>query len=190
MIIDLLRTLGLRLSAAGSPRPAPHLITTREAVALYGDPGTKRSTPDPDWVKRSIVTVRDLPGIPSRWYFQVHRDIEPLLREALAAAKAAAPDHEIDRAASFVFRHQRHDPRLPLSLHSWGIAVDFDPDRNSARTFRGKAPEPWSAEWREIWPHGLPQAFVEALEEHGFDWGGRWRGYVDPMHFQIKAPMR
>ena len=42
------------------------------------------------------------------------------------------------------------------------------------------------AAWRRLWPDGLPRAFVEAFEGAGFEWGGRWRGYVDPMHFQVR----
>lgn len=176
------------LKPAASAAP---LLTPRAAIARYGNPGTGM-TPDPAWVKAHIVTCRDehgdhpsMPGVPARFYFQTHRLVEPAMRRAFAAAQAACPTYEIDRAASFVFRHQRHDPSRPLSLHSWGIATDIDADRNSARTFKGATPAPFSPLWRSIWPDGLPQAFVEAFEAEGFVWGGRWRGFVDPQHFQI-----
>lgn len=164
-------------------------------IAKYGDPGVKRTSPDPAWVKANIVTCRDvngtpghpsMPGVPARFYFQCHRLVEPAMRAAFTAAHLAAPSYTIERAASFVFRHQRHDPARPLSEHSWGTAVDIDADENSARQFSGAGPEPWSAEWMAIWPNGLPRAFVEAFEAHGFEWGGRWRGFRDPMHFQAR----
>lgn len=157
----------------------------REVYEVFGNPGTE--SVDGAWQKANIVTTRDLPGVPSKWYFECHKLIEPYLREGLRRAKLAAPDYQIARAASFVFRHQRHDPKRPLSYHSWGIAVDVDADRNFAKTFPSAAatPEPWSPEWNAIWPKGLPRAFVEALESVGFTWGGRWKVFVDGMHFEF-----
>lgn len=155
-----------------------------EVYRIFGNPGT--GAVDGDWYKANIVTTRNLPGVPSKWYFEVNKFVEPYLREGLRRAKLACPNYQIDRAASFVFRHMRHDPSMPLSYHSWGIAADIDPDLNFSKTFAtGKTPKPWSAEWKKIWPNGLPQAFVEAMESVGFQWGGRWVGYCDPMHYQF-----
>ena len=155
-----------------------------EVMQMFGNPG--KGSPDPAWVKANIITVRDLPGVPHKWYFQTHRLVEPYIREAFRRALLADPDYEIERAASFVFRHMRHDPKLPLSMHSWGIAFDVDPGLNPAVTFpAGKTPAPWSKAWNKQWPRGLSQPFVEAIESVGFAWGGRWRGYCDPMHFEF-----
>jgi hypothetical protein len=129
-----------------------------DVIALLGNPG--KGTVDPSWFKANIITVRDLPG--------------------------AAPDYHIERAASFVFRHQRHDKSRPLSYHSWGVSFDVDPGHNGSALFKpGQEPEPFSPAWRVRWPMGLPQAFVEAIESVGFAWGGRWKGFVDPMHFEF-----
>ncbi len=155
-----------------------------DVVALLGTPG--KGVPDPAWVKANIITVRDVPGVPPRWHFQTHRLIEPYIREAFRRAQLAAPAYRIDRSASFVFRHMRHDPKLPLSYHSWGVAFDVDSALNEAAHFKvGQEPQAFSSAWRVRWPNGLPQAFVEAIESVGFAWGGRWKGYVDPMHFEF-----
>lgn len=158
--------------------------TTRAgAYAMFGDPGVGQA--DPAWEKANIVTVRDLPGVPPRFYFQIHRKVEPYAREGLRRARISASDYTIDRAASFVFRHQRHDPSRPLSWHAFGIAIDIDAELNFAKTFAVSAtPEPWSAEWKKIWPKGLPESFVLAMESCGWHWGGRWKNFVDPMHFE------
>ncbi len=169
------------------------MLTQEQLIAKYGDPGVGREGPDSKWVKRNIIYSGGggkaerpaMPGVPSRLWFACHRLVEPRMRAAFTAAKAACPSYRIGAAGSFVFRHMRHDVRAPLSWHSWGVAVDIDAAKNNARTFEaGKQPPPWSRRWNELWPNGLPQAFVEAFEAEGFDWGGRWRGFLDNMHFQ------
>jgi len=155
----------------------------KEVYKVFGDPGV--GAVDGAWEKANILTTRDLPGIPSKWYFQCHKLVEPYMREGLRRAALASPAYKIIRAASFVFRHQRHDPSRPLSYHAWGIAIDIDSDLNFSKSFTaGKAPKPWSPEWHKIWPKGIPQPFVEAMESVGFKWGGRWPTFVDPMHWE------
>ena len=192
-LLGWLRGLGGRLAAPRVDPPEPHpakLTGLRERVQFYGDPG--RGAVDKAWQRQNIITCRDkngdrptMPGVPAQWYFEIHRLVEPHARRAFAAARDASPEYEIERAASFVFRHQRHDPSRPLSLHSWGIAIDVDAALNAAHTFTpGEYPEPWGPAWVERWPRGLPQGFVEAFEAAGWTWGGRWREFCDPQHFQ------
>lgn len=155
-----------------------------EVYKTFGNPGTGKA--DKKWVKSNIITVRDLPGVPHKWYVQLHRLAEPYVREALRRAKEAS-NYEIERFAGFVFRHQRHDSSRPLSYHSWGIAVDVNPNQNQAKTYSKLvlSPKPWTPGWREIWPNGVDEAFVTAFESVGFSWGGRWQSFRDPMHFEL-----
>lgn len=188
-IIDTIRGMFATVREVEVPPPLPAPISSvAYRCKFYGDPGVKLGAVDDDWRKRNIVEFHGgsaLPGIPPHWYFQCHRFVAPHLRRALERARRDAPEYEIVRAASFVFRHQRHDIRRPLSLHSWGIAIDIDAPQNQAREFApGKTPRPFSAEWAELWPKGLPESFVAAFEAEGWTWGGRWRGFVDPMHLQ------
>ena len=169
---------------------------TREIISVFGRPGGVSL--DLDWKKRNIVELHQkhgtrLPGAPSNRYVHVHRDVEPYLREGMRRAQVAATNYVIERIGAFNFRHIRHDLRRPLSRHSWGIAVDFDPHKNFSRTFdKGGAPEAWSDEYFDIWPDGLPQAFVEAMQSCGWAWGSDWdedgatddHTYLDPMHFE------
>jgi hypothetical protein len=109
----------------------PH--SRAEAAALFGDPGHGED-PDPAWRRANIVELHGGTAIPGleRWYFQTHRLIEPLMREAFARAFFAAPGY-ITRAASFVFRRVRHDAAALLSYHAWGIAVDINAADNAGR---------------------------------------------------------
>jgi hypothetical protein len=183
--------------ALGRPAGPPSIqLDTADIIRLYGDPGT--GTADPSWERANIVDCHGdetgarrrpaMPGVPSGLWFRCHRLVEPAMRRALAAADEAGGGYVITRAASYVFRHQRHDPHRPLSRHSWGIAVDINPVQNAARQFpAGRTPALWSEAWLDQWPRGLPRAFVEAFEAEGFVWGGRWRGFVDPMHMEYTA---
>jgi len=54
------------------------------------------------------------------------------------------------------------------SVHSWGLAVDFNADSN------GYGEEP-----------SLSPEFVKCFAECGFEWGGLWSSTPDGMHFQL-----
>jgi hypothetical protein len=165
----------------------------REIYAMFGNPGV--GSPDKAWVKTNIIEVRDLPGVPRRWYVKLHRLAEPYWREGLRRAHIAAPEYEITRFGGYVFRHIRHDPSRPLSYHSWGIAGDQNPGTNQVEYFTAKrpAPEAWSPEYMKDWPRGVPKAFVEAMASVGFAWGSDWdedgrtddHTFLDPMHFEL-----
>jgi hypothetical protein len=56
-----------------------------------------------------------------------------------------------------------------MSLHSWGVAIDFNAFEN------GLGVEP-----------KLSAGFVKCFTDAGFDWGGVWRR-KDGMHFQLRS---
>ena len=170
--------------------PLPLLPTNRTAVyEIFGNPGI--GSLNKRWFADNIVELHQshgnqLPYVPPERYIKCHQKAEPYVRESLRRSQISCPDYVIERFGMFVFRHQQHDKRKPLSYHSFGIAADIDPHKNRAiRFLPDKAPEPWSKEWYEFWPDGLPRGIVEAFESCGFAWGGRWATYVDNMHFEL-----
>lgn len=165
-----------------APFDAPYPIPRgrREAVEVYGHPGSPKL--DRRWERRNMVVARDLVGAPLGKLY-VHRKSEACLREALRRTLLACPGYKIERLGCFNYRPQRHDPTRPLSYHAFGVAIDVDPEHNQAR--RAPDVEPFSEAWYDIWPRGLPQAFVRAWESCGWSWGGRWANWRDPMHFEL-----
>ncbi len=63
-----------------------------------------------------------------------------------------------------------------LSLHSIGLAVDFDPVGNPYRQPTALSRFASCAEGMKV---------VDAFERHGWYWGGRFMGNPDAMHFQF-----
>lgn len=167
-----------------------------EVVKTFGDPmrgGLYLKVADPKWVKASIVQLHGATAVLPRfgwWYWKHHVLIDAYVREAFRRAELVAPGYaKIERGTwAYNFRHMRHDVKLPLSYHSYGIAIDVNPDDNKAIRFAtGKTPRPWSEAWMKLWPTGVSQGVVAAFESCGFSWGGRWKGYCDPMHMEWKG---
>jgi hypothetical protein len=95
-----------------------------------------------------------------------HKLLTDVLRDTLRAIDDAgkwSALHSYD--GGFVFR-PKHTVN-ELSLHSWGIAWDFDPEHNQQGT-----------------QGSMDEQIVQIFEAHGFFWGGKFKGTKDPMHFQ------
>jgi hypothetical protein len=102
---------------------------------------------------------------------RVHRKVADSLLTVLTAIKDHYGTQEAIEAArmhlyggGYMFRLKRggHD----LSIHSWGAAIDLDPEGNP---FGGKVT--------------MPQVVVDAFAKEGWVWGGPWHTH-DGMHFQ------
>jgi hypothetical protein len=68
-----------------------------------------------------------------------------------------------------------------LSTHSFGIAIDLQPDKGHYWRWSGKS----RPAWKQL---GWPEAIVAAFEKHGFIWGGKWWHY-DTFHFEYRPEL-
>lgn len=152
-----------------SPNPTlliPDGLT--EIRAMFGDPAspsfqateiTKITIPFPlrlSWDPG--VTVHRL---------QAHRLVAPHLRAALGAIREEGLFTLLTHyGGGFNVRSKRGGSEL--SVHSWGIAFDFNPEGNA---LGDSTP-------------ALDPRIVTVMEWHGFYWGGRF-SRPDGMHFQF-----
>jgi hypothetical protein len=138
--------------------------------------------PDPKWERANLVLI-PLPwrGVAS-WdhalkikSLRVHKRVADSLTRVLEAIwHAFGKDQKAIEAAGmhligggYVWRAMRGGSRL--SMHSYGAAVDFDPDRNSLGD-----PTP-----------AMDPRVVAAFKAEGWVWGGDWSPRSrDGMHFQ------
>jgi hypothetical protein len=162
-----------------------------EMVAVYGMPDityTKSGKIKADHHGRlSTVPAADIPGYARKIY--MHRLVQPYFIEAMRRSTIACPDYNFGSIGCYNPRHQRYDPKRPLSDHTWGIAFDINPKQNRAFLRKRGDPLPFTPGWEQR--SDLPRGVVEAWESVGFDWGGRWGsgergGFCDPMHFSLR----
>lgn len=110
--------------------------------------------------------------------FSCHEDVAQPLEAIFRDASAAYGEQEFRRlrldrfGGCFNFRKMRGGSRL--SMHSWGIAVDLDPERNQLR---------WGAD-RAAFAHSDYKVWWECVEAYGAVSLGRARDF-DWMHLQF-----
>jgi hypothetical protein len=126
-------------------------VKARFGEFAYEREAGERIAVDPAWVGTNVVTRR----FPSLGAITCHRRVVG----ALDAALRALPEDALMTISS---RHPVcYDPHMgPAGLgpsrHAWGIEITF-----------GLPPA-------EKGGGGIDQRVVDAMEAHGFTWGGRW----------------
>ncbi len=99
-------------------------------------------------------------------------EIKRLYSEDIQKIRAARMDLY---GGCYNFRPMRGGSQL--SMHSYGIAIDLDPDGNP---------------FHKPWKHDagmMPGEVVDIFLAHGWTWGGLWKSSPDPMHFQATQPL-
>ncbi len=178
-------TLASRVRAAAGRKAAVELLTPPAANPMAFLTGSRAARafgafsyryypdgtiePDARWVRANIVTAR----VPVLGTVTCHRLMIPQLRSALQEVKnagLASTLHTYD--GCYVPRFIERDPSRPISLHTWGIAIDIDAATNG-RGIRGT----------------MDPRVVAIFKRWGFRWGGDW-AWTDPMHFELGALLR
>lgn len=126
---------------------------------------------DPSWVRRNIVSA-NVPVLPGA--VRCHRAMIPQLRAALQeVAERGLADliRSGDYGGCWTPRHILFNPQRNLSMHAWGLAIDFNVSTNGY----GAQPQ-------------LDPRIVEIFQKWGFEWGGHW-STPDGMHFELRTLM-
>lgn len=166
-----LRALTMALGIEEAPA-WPTQSEVRRGSSIFGAPGREENLV-------SIIPAYQLyfEGKPVR-SIRVHKLIAPHVREALSEILAYYGNDEIHRlglddyGGSYNFRPT--STGQSLSMHSWGIALDFAPRANAygLKSPRATLSHPDCDAWWRIW------------EKHGAVSLGRTRNY-DWMHLQF-----
>ncbi len=122
--------------------------------------------PDPGWVASNIATG----SVPILGSVRCHRIMFNQLSGALGEIQEVGLASEIrpgDYAGCYVPRFIDRDPRRGLSMHAFGLAVDFNTSTNALGTRGDMHPD-----------------VVAIFQKWGFAWGGAW-SRPDPMHFEL-----
>jgi hypothetical protein len=123
-------------------------------------------SPEPSWVRENIRYAT----VPVIGTVRCHRLMIPQLRAALAEIQRSGLGPKLySFAGCYVPRFIERNPERSISLHTWGIAVDFNVATNGVGTKGDMDPR-----------------IVAIFEKWGFRWGGRW-ALPDPMHFELAA---
>ena len=120
---------------------------------------------EPGWLRRNVVTR----SVPILGPVTCNRRLFGPLRRALRALERRGLSHVVDRTDYAGCHAPRRIPGSgSLSLHAWGLAIDLNAAANPR--LRGSRQD---------------SRLVDAMEDAGFTWGGRWPTVPDPMHFEL-----
>ena len=153
------------------------MLTTKQIIQIYGQPNQQGSylttiqLPFPmrlAWDKKTSVTKM-------RVHKKAAQDFTNVFNELLKVyGLSKIQELGIDLfGGCFAFRAMRGGS--DYSRHSWGIAIDLDPERNQLKTPYLKSNFS-KQEYKKL---------HEIFEKHGFINLGKQKGY-DAMHWEIK----
>lgn len=157
----------------------------KDCASFYGNPDPDGDgVPSRAWEDANLVRVNFPWTACLAWDVsktvksaRVHKLVAPSLERIFGViwARAGYSQDQIERmrlhlfGGAYNFRLKRGGHTL--SMHSYGCALDLDPEHNGMG-------RPWAP-----LAGGMPMLAVEAFEDEGWTFGGRWAN-PDAMHFQ------
>lgn len=152
----------------------------RDVDSYYGNPRGKNGHANPVWEETNLVWLPTpwklyYNGQPIKPMIRIHKKVRDSLDRVLTDIwhRAAMNQAQIDAwgmsdfSGSYNYREKRGG--RTLSMHAYGVAVDFDADRNG---FGDRTPHFAGA-----------QPVLDAFKREGWVWGGTW-SKPDGMHWQ------
>ncbi|MBI5621731.1 M15 family metallopeptidase [Candidatus Falkowbacteria bacterium] len=111
----------------------------------------------------------------SNGYLMINEKVADSLRQVAAKINASGlGGYKLINGGTFNCRPNVNNPKK-MSLHSYGLAIDFNPSTNP-----NKKPKPAG-----VCPHDLPDAVMNAFKSTaGWRWGGDFKSVCDAMHFE------
>jgi hypothetical protein len=135
-------------------------LSSKARILKYGDP-TKHA------VAKQVVPLRIVvPSVGLSVHTSCHISVRTRLLDAVVEASIATEWVPTEMQA---YNVRAIRGGVSWSLHSWALAWDCFGSSGPIDPITGR--------------HRPPDKWFEALEAHGFTWGGRWRK-PDPHHFE------
>lgn len=130
---------------------------------------------EPAWQARNLIEIHLSagPGSPVNRTVTCHRAAAPAFQAAFDLIRRLGLGHLIETYDGlWVPRHKLWNPKLGLSNHSWGTAVDLNAATNP---YGGEATQ------------ANRTLFEAAFKKASFIWGGNWKT-KDGMHYELPRP--
>ncbi|MBA4167458.1 MAG: M15 family metallopeptidase [Chitinophagaceae bacterium] len=148
------------------------MISSKDCLKKYGEPSDK----SPWMVVWNVPAELQVGNIPRKIYCNIDM-IHPLSLafRFLIDREFVHELHTFD--GCFNIRKKRGN-NPSYSLHSWGVAIDFNAFDN-----------PFNTTYQQARAKGLvpfSEGFLQCFRDAGMDCGGDWKQPCDRMHFQIQ----
>lgn len=151
--------------------PVPHGFA--EVKRVFGDIDKYvllDGTISPKWEEENISRVSLPQGLPYESALVARVAVHKLLYDVVKGVFQTIHQRGLwpklhEYGGAYCYRKQRG--ANVRSLHSWGIAIDLNPEENQLGTLGV-----------------MDQDIISAFEAYGFEWGGNFINRKDPMHFQ------